>query len=470
MDDEFPSASDRDGPEIRAAFSGSRIDVVEDSRSRLVLFIPPGGKSGLGCFAIMWNGILSIITLGFLFATLQPDGPPWPVFLFLSLFWAVGLGVAYFWLKSKYERMMLLVEPSHAVLRRTLFGRTKTQEIDLGPESSASLYEAYSVNDVPVHGVDLRGLNDGLRFGSGLPDADKKWLRTRLNEFLGAEADEDDADIEDFETVAAGPVEFPERCVQYGASLGSRGDVADIEELPCQFCGHVHRGRRAFSVKRSELREDAPPEGPFPPQIRIAERSPQRLEYNCWIVDSLPVRLALGGFLGFFATSWNGGVWTFVIAVAQAPGFFKIFAMLFAIPFILVGLAVAVGAAMVIFGRLRVTLDQAELRARWGLGPFGWSRSLPTAAIDRISIQDREIEASESSSPRKLRRAKNGSGGPDQLTCFVWAGQQKIGVLGTYNTNVARHVAQLLREQLLDMGIRLDNRRAPAAAPDVNAD
>ena len=83
----------------------SLIRVAETTDERMVFYIPGGGTSaaGIGCFALFWNGfmvVFSPIMIGSVIQGGQPDAPPlWGLLAFLSLFWAVGLGMGYFWVR-----------------------------------------------------------------------------------------------------------------------------------------------------------------------------------------------------------------------------------------------------------------------------------------------------------------------------------------------------------------------------------
>src|SRR6516165_4422252 len=94
---------------------GSRVKVIEEDHDRLVLYIPGGGKqaAALGCFAVLWNGFMCIFTVPWLVGAFQGGGnnqpPVFVLILFLGLFWSIGLGMAWFWMKMKYERVFLLL-------------------------------------------------------------------------------------------------------------------------------------------------------------------------------------------------------------------------------------------------------------------------------------------------------------------------------------------------------------------------
>src|SRR5579872_1935932 len=156
---------DNPGSELRrlpALPSKSKINVVESTGERLVFYIAGGGKNAaaLGCFALAWCGFMCVFTPGIgvgMFQAGQNGLPLAFLIAFLALFWAVGLGMAYFWVRMKYERTFLLVERDRIVVQRVLFSRKRTDETLLSPESRAGLVESYQQNEQPVYRVEIQG-------------------------------------------------------------------------------------------------------------------------------------------------------------------------------------------------------------------------------------------------------------------------------------------------------------------------
>lgn len=451
-----------DSPEAAAstpALPGSRVEVVENTGGRLVLFIPGGGPNAtsVGCFAFLWNGVVLAVTGGFAAAAMQLNGPPWFAFLFLSPFWAVGLGMAYWAIKLRHERTMLLVEPARAVIQRTLFNRVRTDETELAEGSSAGLVEAYRQNDDPVFAIHIRGAGRTLKFGTTLSDGEKDWIVGRINTVLGipGETNAEDASVRT-------TVRYPEKCAQCGASIGPAADANENHELTCAFCGHVHRGQPVETPAHETLgllsEESQQPVGPFPDdRIRIEEQSADRLVFSMRGAESAAARFGLGGFLGIFALLWNGGVWTaLVVGVLFAtPWFVKLIVGLFLTPFLLVGAVIALLASATLFGRIRVSLDREELAARWIVGLFRYTKRLPTEEIDRITVQN---SPRKSPADRARRRRRSPSNEPQQVA-VAWAGTKWIPLAMIHNTETARHVAKLLRDQFEAMNMPLDRAR-----------
>ncbi|HTI51781.1 MAG TPA: hypothetical protein VL475_12540, partial [Planctomycetaceae bacterium] len=184
--------------ELVPAPTGSRIRIVESTAERLVLFIPAGGKNsgGLGCFALIWNLFMGVFTTLWIFGTVRgvkQDAPP-PLLVivpFFGLFWAIGLGMAWFWLKARFERTFLLLDHERIVVQRVLFGRKRLEETILGTASRAALVESYQQNERPVDRVEVTGAGGAAKFGTVLSDEEKDWLVDRINEFLGVRPDDD---------------------------------------------------------------------------------------------------------------------------------------------------------------------------------------------------------------------------------------------------------------------------------------
>src|SRR5262249_32651032 len=147
----------------------SAIRVVESSDDRLVLFIPGGGKQtgGLGCFALVWNGFMffftSLAIVDLLNPGAQQKAPPAMACLLLSLFWLVGLGIGWIWIRMKFLRTFLLLERERIIIQEILFGRRKLKETILTSESRAGLVESFQQNDVPVYRIEVAGSNGTAR-------------------------------------------------------------------------------------------------------------------------------------------------------------------------------------------------------------------------------------------------------------------------------------------------------------------
>ena len=179
-------------PASMAVPPGSKIQVMEHTPDKLVLYLPAGGRgTGLGCFAMAWNGFMVVFTSFFVFAGFGKgdfEGNPLVGVFVFGLFWAVGLVIAWIAVKMRYERTFLYLDAQRAVLKRMLFSFNSRCETELGPSSRAELQEAYSVNDNPVYRVAIVGGSRSFGFGVSQSDADKEWLVDVINRQLGVDA------------------------------------------------------------------------------------------------------------------------------------------------------------------------------------------------------------------------------------------------------------------------------------------
>jgi hypothetical protein len=181
-------ATDLAGPALPPLPAGSIIRIHVAEPGRLALDIPPGKKAAsLGCFAIVWNGFIGVFSVFVGLIALNDQNREFSVVatLFLGVFWLVGLGLIFAWVKLRFERSLLFVDRERAVLRKILFGRQKQKEAALNETSRAELTESYSENERPVYRVTIVGA-DGTRihFGTSLDQREKDWCVDAINAVL----------------------------------------------------------------------------------------------------------------------------------------------------------------------------------------------------------------------------------------------------------------------------------------------
>jgi hypothetical protein len=169
--------------------------------------------------------------------------------------------------------------------------------------------------------------------------------------------------------------------------------------------------------------------------FEAASTSPWR-----WIVPLVMLPLSLAWYGGVFAVM--GGAW-------QAPFLpVRILAIVFSIPFLLVGLLpFAIGLVM-LRGRTTVRLTSETLRCRWHAGLLGFSRSLATTTIDRIGIE--EIAAAPQN-PR-VRGAWQAPAATAGKVGVARAGGKGLFLTVFLDETAARQVMSLVRTRLEDMG------------------
>jgi hypothetical protein len=451
--------------------AGSTIKIVESTPERLVLFIPGGGgrASGLGCFGLVWNlfvVVFSAVFLGTILFDKGGDAPPvLPVVGILSLFWLIGIGFIFFWIKFRFERTFLLLDPGRIVVQRVLFNRKRLSETILDAESRAELVESYRQNEKPVYRVEVRGTPASAKFGTALSDEEKDWLVDRINEFLGVRAGqgaENSAAVKGGAIAAAALISdagqsslvFPNACEKCAAPLPGL-PVDGI--LTCEHCGAPHRGQLVAVDIRPE---SAPPEvydrltpDHLPPGSGIhvieATRDRLRLWFSAfaegsafrWIVPAMTIP---------FAIVWYVLLLGFIVVLLKAPiGFFVILPLLFMVPFVLAGLMPLGMGLFALRGRTTVDLTRESLTCRWSVGRFGYSRSLPTPLIDGL-----RLESSENSRVRNERAVGRNTVrvGGDTKACVVRAGGKALYPTLFQEESFSRQVVSLLRTQLADMG------------------
>lgn len=88
-----------------------------------------------------------------------------------------------------------------------------------------------------------------------------------------------------------------------------------------------------------------------------------------------------GFFLLFFALFWNSITW---LGFAGAIAKFEIIPILFLIPFILIGLLVALACVYVFFGEFTFSIDRRECRAIWSVFKWNFTRKATTAQINGV--------------------------------------------------------------------------------------
>jgi hypothetical protein len=172
-------------PDIQPA--GSGIVRRELELGTLAWEIPPTGKShGLMLFSIIWLGFLVFMTgAGAVEAAKSGDLGAWLTLVFLLPFWAAGLGIGYVALRGKFAKHLLVVSPSEVILVRSLFQRMSRKTLAREAVSGVARVVVYTVNDKPVHGVEVTATNGRLRFGGALSEEEKLWLVADIRRALG---------------------------------------------------------------------------------------------------------------------------------------------------------------------------------------------------------------------------------------------------------------------------------------------
>jgi hypothetical protein len=423
--------------------------LVQDAPDRLVVHIPGGGPrtTGLGCFALGVNGLMLVVTLVSTLIALQAEATPWwfivPV---LALFWLVGLVLAWFWVRMRFTRVNVLVQPERVVVEKAFFDRRAMEETGIDAESTVELAEMYRVNEQPVHAIAVSGSDRTIKFGTSLSDQDKRFLVRKIR--LVARLDER-TEEEWLRFVR----DFPGNCVTCGATLPAPQRYAAF--VTCEHCGRVHAGSVAPAAEEAEedslVFDDLEP-SQLPPDslIEVAGPDPARLELRYPAFGPRGRWLAAGclAFLSLF------------VSVALGIAFF-VFGGLAGLPLpwdIAGGLLLGVGIPAVVFvavGRstAKVVLDRQQLQGTWKTGPLRIKRAMPLPEIRQVLLTrtpdgpaDRQDREGTAGAQRRTARGAN------EVTCVVVSTSRRIPVTSDHSLATCRELAGLIRGRLRKLG------------------
>lgn len=441
------SLSRRKSPRIPTS---THLQVVEDAPDRLVVHIPGGGPQarGLGCFAVIWNlFMLCFTSLCVAFSFGQAQGPPWYFILpFLALFWAVGLGMAWFWLRMRFTRHNVLVEPERLVVQKLFFDRKSLEETAIDADSTVELVERYKQNNTPVYAVAVSGADRTIKFGTSLSDQDKRFLVHKIRLVTRLEEPTEEERQRFIRN-------FPGNCTACGAPLPQPEPNAVF--VACQHCGRSHSGEIASAAPAGE------------DSVPFDDLAPSNLPPNCGIeVDDTDLQRLILQFPAF-APKWrrvSAGVAGFV-ALFPAVFFVVIFNMLAIFlggPFptlqiagsLLIGLGLP-AAAIIALRRssVYVELDRERLHCHWKIGPLNFRRELPISEIRQV-VLTRKQDDDESLIERRSAKPAIHIGPPaDGLGCVVVSATQRVPLTtSAHEEATSRQVAGLVRARLREFG------------------
>ena len=423
----------------------SRIELIDTDPSRMVIYIPSGGNKArsIGIFALAWNGFLVVFTAVMIFGVGPGGDGLWIPLLLISLFWAVGLGMLYWWIRMRFTRLYLMLEQDRLVIQRILFGRKSIRETGLGPESGAGLVESYQQNDDPVYAVSVTGEDRTAKFGTALSFEEKQWLVHTINEFLGNRVSPAD--------------DLILRCDACGAEIDPKLLVTTEASIVCPSCGEKINAKQlafgAVSEDDAEIPDLDPRDLPAESRIVIQENSPQRLALTLPAVPSGGPPRFIAAFLVLFSLVFSGGsLSALLVGLKDVHGPFSMIFVIVPGLFVLAGLIPLLMAVFLIRGRLSLDLSPETLTCRWHLGPLGYRKTIPTESITRVAV------VSGFAGQRQLAgQPKLASSSGDYRVCMVSFGGQTVPITTFHDTAFARAMAGLLRFQLHRMGIELSD-------------
>ncbi len=164
----------------------TKIEVQPISQTERIYNIPRSGKSGgLLFFTILWNLISWTLAGAFLMGLFQDrPHPPLMIYLFVGIFPAIGVVIAYAALRQKYATHLLYLGPDRVRLRRELFRYVKDRELPTREITGVQQVVFYTQNYKPIHGIEILAGKQKLRFGSMLTPEEKGWLCHEIRTFL----------------------------------------------------------------------------------------------------------------------------------------------------------------------------------------------------------------------------------------------------------------------------------------------
>lgn len=427
----------------------SGIEIIEATNDRLMLSIPAGGKraNSLGCFGILWLLITGAVTGGFAATAFQADGPPWFVFLLLSLFWLIGFVMLGWAIRMKYSRGYLFLSKDRAVHQRILFNWKKNTEVSLDAGSYARLVESYQENDVPVYRIEIEGTDGKIKYGTGMSREQKEWYVDSINQFIAFQYGlSDDGAPAASKRDAYGDFIPTPTCPACGQI------VPDDEASHCVSCGATLE-RSGGEVVSAHVEESVSPEAVphgFPLQVTQSPRGDWELSYP---IRKMTENLSGLGCLLAFGAAWETFILVFTGGAFMVPGWFKIIPLLFTIPFHLIGILLISIGLFCLFGRFRLRLGADRSAAFWGIGPLGYTRRFSTSSITEIKL----IQGEALASFKKTRHNRASRSRSEGISCILMAAGKRIPVTSGTKESDSRTTAGLIRYCLHDLGHRLQD-------------
>jgi hypothetical protein len=165
--------------------SGSKI-AVDKFEGGLTLQVPPAGvwkgSSGMFFFALIWNGFMTVFTSGVVCGGLNAENKPdetalWIFPLFISLFWAVGIGLMLGALNMGRRSAMFAVAGGNLlVMQKGLFGTNASGRGTSRQPSPSGM----KVNDRDVNQLQIHSTGEKLGLLTGRDETELEWLACEL--------------------------------------------------------------------------------------------------------------------------------------------------------------------------------------------------------------------------------------------------------------------------------------------------
>ncbi|MBS0266479.1 MAG: hypothetical protein JSS02_31395 [Planctomycetes bacterium] len=352
--------------------------------------------------------------------------PPVPVLLF-GLFVIAERTIA--WVREKFSRTVLFVEKDRVVLQKNLFNLKKEVETRLSPTARAALVEGNSENDVTEFLIEIPGTPQKFRFGKSLAETEKEWLADRINEFLSSlsETSESDASRNDF------PREDSE----------APQDLADFSRISEEDQPVTSPKAGPSYLNASDQRCDR--------TIQIERDTSELLQFRMPMCSSSIGTWVTFGFCLVFCCLWCLPLFRDLDLGNPAPAVMsQVVEIVMSTPvFHWMGVLLPLGIGSAIsFGTLTVTLDRDSLSCRWSIGCWGWTQSMPTGDITRVSVNDGKTRTDGGTCIHKTDQQH-------ERICKAWSGDRELYLTSSYDVRTNQQVESLVRAKLRDFGMQM---------------
>ncbi len=413
----------------------SRIQVIEATGDRLLVYIPAGGSKRtltLGLFAAFWNGFVVLLCSVFFGQAFVGGGGGLDLLFlvpFFGLFALVGLVMLGFWFVLRFSRFFVLAEPDLFSLQRAIGNRKKTKTVGspAGGRLRACLVESYRENDVPVYAVCVRGEGGEVKFGTALRREEKAWLVERLNEFWGG-------------GVGSQPAK---RCPKCGSEVPEVPE--DVAVLECPECGTKFEpatpsvsGATTVELPDPLAPENLPPDSP----IRVEQATPEALVFTVPLLRGKAPRVFVPLFLGLFGLVWVVFFLRELWVNWKGPMGFTLFAAAVTGVLALGGVVVFFLALSVSRMGLRLRVAREGVQYTWGGGLVKVGGRVDLSALKSVALVDlSELQA--------VGNAPVRAGQPTgRLVCVLQTDTKRIPLAALGGTELARQIGGLIRYQL----------------------
>ena len=155
----------------------------------------------------------------------------------------------------------------------------------------------------------------------------------------------------------------------------------------------------------------------------------------------------------FFGLIWEGFISFFSFMVVSKGGGFGIFALLFTVPFHLVGILLLFLSVFAMFGKFRLNLASERSSAKWGIGPLGYTMRFATSSITDVYVKHGGALSSFKNKTNNPSRTSTSEG----VSCILLAAGKRIPVTSDASYTESREIAGVIRYCLHELGHRLQD-------------